>query len=84
MFHIVNNAPGTASPIPGLLAPFAFNAPGTVVISLAFAAAGGLLAGFIGGTVFKRIREKKGILVKEIIAETTEAVESEEALEPSV
>lgn len=84
VFHIVNNAPGTASPIPGLLAPFAFNAPGTVVISLAFAAAGGLLAGFIGGTVFKRIREKKGILVKEIIAETTEAVESEEALEPSV
>lgn len=84
VFHIVNNAPGTASPIPGLLAPFAFNAPGTVVISLAFAAAGGLLAGFIGGTVFKHIREKKGILVKEIIAETTEAVESEEALEPSV
>ena len=55
-----------------------------IAIMVGFAAAGGLLAGFIGGTVFKRIREKKGILVKEIIAETTEAVESEEALEPSV
>lgn len=27
MLGIVNNAPGTASPIPGLLAPFAFNDP---------------------------------------------------------
>lgn len=27
VFHIVNNAPGTASPIPGLLAPFAFTPP---------------------------------------------------------
>lgn len=26
-FNIINNAPGTASPIPGLLAPFGFNDP---------------------------------------------------------
>jgi fructose-specific phosphotransferase system IIC component len=31
---IINNAPGTASPIPGLLAPFAFNAPVKVIISI--------------------------------------------------
>lgn len=34
VFHIVNNAPGTASPIPGLLAPFAFNPPLQVVMAL--------------------------------------------------
>ena len=37
MLGIVNNAPGTASPIPGMLAPFAFNAPGKVVMALAIA-----------------------------------------------
>ena len=52
---IINNAPGTASPIPGMLAPFAFNAPGTVILALLLAAAGGLLAGFIGSIVFKKL-----------------------------
>lgn len=52
-FGIVNNAPGTASPIPGLLAPFAFNNPLNVVGALAFAVAGGCLAGFVGSIVFK-------------------------------
>ena len=33
-FGIINNAPGTASPIPGLLAPFAFNSPLSVVGAL--------------------------------------------------
>ena len=52
---IVNNAPGTASPIPGMLAPFAFNNPMTVLLALAIAAAGGTLAGFVGSTIFKKL-----------------------------
>ncbi len=54
MLGIINNAPGTASPIPGLLAPFAFNPPGKVVMALALGAVGGSIAGFIGSIVFKR------------------------------
>lgn len=55
--HIINNAPGTASPIPGMLAPFAFNEPSKVLMALAIAAAGGSLAGFIGGKiVFKNYK----------------------------
>lgn len=58
VFHIVNNAPGTASPIPGLLAPFAFNSPLKVVLAIVFAIIGGTVAGFVGSTVFKnRIQE---------------------------
>ncbi len=53
VFHIVNNAPGTASPIPGLLAPFAFNPPVKVVLALVFAVIGGCVAGLVGGMVFK-------------------------------
>ena len=52
VFGIVNNAPGTASPIPGLIAPFGFNPPLRVILSLIFAAIGGLVAGYIGGIVF--------------------------------
>lgn len=59
VFHIVNNAPGTASPIPGLLAPFAFNAPLNVVLALIFAALGGIAAGLVGSAVFKRSGNKK-------------------------
>ncbi len=54
---IVNNAPGTASPIPGLLAPFAFNDPVKVVLALVIAAMGGSLAGYVGSSVFKRFRK---------------------------
>lgn len=53
VFHIVNNAPGTASPIPGLLAPFAFNPVQNVLGALFFAILGGSLAGFVGSIVFK-------------------------------
>ena len=52
---IVNNAPGTASPIPGLLAPFAFNDPMKVVIAMAIAAVGGIVAGFVGSVVFRKL-----------------------------
>ena len=58
MLGIVNNAPGTASPIPGLLAPFAFNDPQTVVLALVLAALGGSLAGFLGSIVFKRFKKE--------------------------
>lgn len=57
MLGIVNNAPGTASPIPGLIAPFAFNPAGTVVLALILAAIGGTIAGYVGVWVFGR--EKK-------------------------
>ena len=66
VFQIINNAPGTASPIPGLLAPFAFNPPLQVVLALAFAVAGGSLAGFVGSLVFKSHKKR--------VAETASAV----------
>ena len=58
-FGIINNPPGTASPIPGLLAPFAFNSPLNVIGALAFAVAGGCLAGFVGSIVFKKLMSKE-------------------------
>lgn len=54
VFGIVNNAPGTASPIPGLLAPFAFNDPVKVVLAMVFAILGGSVAGLLGGWVFQK------------------------------
>lgn len=56
---IVNNAPGTASPIPGMIAPFGFNPPLKVVLALVLAAVGGLLAGYVGGTIFSRLENRK-------------------------
>ncbi len=53
VFQIVNNAPGTASPIPGLLAPFAFNPPLQVILALIFAVFGGCAAGLVGGILFR-------------------------------
>ena len=64
VFHIVNDAPGTASPIPGLLAPFAFNPVQNVLLALLFAAIGGSVAGLVGGTIFKHIRIKNGTYEK--------------------
>lgn len=55
LLGIVNNAPGTASPIPGLLAPFAFNDPMKVILAMASAAVGGTIAGFAGSIVFKKL-----------------------------
>lgn len=57
LLGIVNNAPGTASPIPGLLAPFAFNPSVKVLIALALGAVGGTLAGFAGSIVFKKFTQ---------------------------
>lgn len=58
-FGIVNNAPGTASPIPGLIAPFGFNPAGNVIAALALAAVGGMVAGYVGGAVFSRLEAGK-------------------------
>lgn len=52
------------SPIPGLLAPFAFNPPVKVLMALAFAALGGLLAGNVGGLIFKHLCEENKDAVK--------------------
>ena len=81
VFHIVNDAPGTASPIPGLLAPFAFNPVQNVLLALLFAAIGGSVAGFVGGTIFKHIRMKNGTYEK-----ASEAAEkmAEAELEPGM
>lgn len=58
-FNIINNAPGTASPIPGMLAPLAFNPTSKVLISLVLAALCGVLGGLVGTEiiiVYKKIR----------------------------
>lgn len=55
LLGIVNNAPGTASPIPGLLVPFAFNEPSRVILALALAALGGTAAGLAGSAVFRKL-----------------------------
>lgn len=66
-FKIINNAPGTASPIPGLLAPFGFNPPTAVILSIVFAIIGGTIAGVLGSTLFNRIKKRKTTL-KEVTA----------------
>lgn len=66
---IINNAPGTASPIPGLLAPFAFNAPVKVIIAIVLGIIGGTVAGLVGSIVFKKY-DKANVV--------EEATESEE------
>ena len=71
---IINNAPGTASPIPGLLVPFAFNEPHKVIIAIVIAAIGGTLAGYVGSKVFRnfpchRFHDGKEITDPEMLAQ---------------
>ncbi|MTI67057.1 MAG: PTS sugar transporter subunit IIC [Firmicutes bacterium] len=68
-FGIINNAPGTAAPIPGLLAPFGFNPPLKVIMALILGSLGGLLGGYIGSTIFILIRNIKDARKKKIITE---------------
>lgn len=67
-FKIINNAPGTASPIPGLLAPFGFNNPKNVIFALVFAVIGGLIAGYVGSSIFKKVGEKPNQSQKQNVA----------------
>lgn len=53
---IVNNAPGTAAPIPGFLAPFGFNPPGKVLIAMGAAMLCGIAGGIIGTNILKLIK----------------------------
>lgn len=71
-FNIINNAPGTASPIPGLLAPFGFNDPIKVVLAILCAVAGGSFAGLLGSFVFKDFVKPKGLTV--VDSEETEKI----------
>ncbi len=59
LLGIIDNAPGTASPIPGLLAPFAFNPTGKVLLALALSVVMGCLGGLIGAMLFKRFTVEK-------------------------
>lgn len=63
---IVNNAPGTSAPIPGFLAPFAFNKPATVLLAMAIAACCGVLSGLIGSSVFGKLGFKKERLAENL------------------
>ena len=58
-FNIINNAPGTAAPIPGMLAPFAFNEPFAVLMALAIAAIGGIVSGLVMTSIHLKRDEKK-------------------------
>ena len=52
LLNIVCDAPGTASTIPGLLAPFAFNDPVRVAIAMGAALVCGLIGGGLAAAVF--------------------------------
>lgn len=60
-FGIINNAPGTAAPIPGFLAPFGFNPPLKVLAVLGLAAICGVVGGYIGTSVIKFVDGKYDI-----------------------
>lgn len=60
--NIINNAPGTASPIPGLLAPFGFNPPEKVLLAIVLAALGGMIGGYVVSSIviyYGNIRNEK-------------------------
>lgn len=57
-FGIINNAPGTAAPIPGFLAPFGFNPPTKVILALSLAAILGIIGGYIGTSILDIVGKK--------------------------
>ena len=75
LLGIVCNAPGTAAPIPGMLAPFAFNQPGNVLLALGLSAVAGTLCGLIGSQVFIMLNKRKIYLYS--AAYTTAACDKE-------
>ena len=58
---IIDNAPGTASTIPGLLAPFAFNSPLKVILAMSIAVVCGCIAGYIDAIIFEKLGFKKDV-----------------------
>lgn len=54
-FGIINDAPGSAAPIPGLLASIAFNEPLTLFMAVVAAAFAGVVGGVIGNQIYKRL-----------------------------
>ncbi|MDR1017877.1 MAG: PTS sugar transporter subunit IIC [Lachnospiraceae bacterium] len=75
LLGIVNNAPGTASPIPGLLAPFAFNPIWKVLLAVAIAAVCGTAAGYVGSSVFLKLQ--KGSLKEKLMPQVAPELEGE-------
>lgn len=57
-FGISVDAPGTAAPIPGMLAPFAFNPASDVLTVLAIAMVCGLAGGMIGVKIYQMFNKK--------------------------
>ena len=74
---IVNDAPGTASPIPGLLAPFAFNDPLKVALALVCAIVGGAVGGMVVSAVCLRVKPKLRVPAPSIEMEPGRPVSSE-------
>lgn len=62
-FGIINNAPGTAAPIPGFLAPFGFNPPLTVAIVLVLAAICGVIGGYVGTEIINIVDKKYNLKI---------------------
>ena len=56
MMGLVNNSPGTATPIAGLAVMFAYNDPIKVIITAAGCALVSIIAGFIGYAIFKNYK----------------------------
>ena len=55
---IINNAPGTSAPIPGLLAPFAFNDPLIVLLAIFFSAILGTISGILVSKIYIKIKKQ--------------------------
>lgn len=56
---LINNAPGTATPIAGLAVMFGFNDPVKVTIIALLCAAIGALSGFLGSILFKNFKIRR-------------------------
>ncbi|WXR61854.1 PTS sugar transporter subunit IIC [Peptostreptococcaceae bacterium AGR-M142] len=58
LFNLTNNAPGTATPIAGLMVMYGFNDFKTTTIAAILCALAGATAGFVGSIVFKNFKIK--------------------------
>jgi fructose-specific phosphotransferase system IIC component len=56
LFGFVNNAPGTASPVPGLLVMYGFNDPMAVTIAAILCSLVGIVVGYIAVYVFRNYK----------------------------